>query len=86
MNKILGAALVTALVIPHSAYAVEKTGKVKNWFAGTRNVILVDNTECYLAASITQIPTTLAVGKEVTLTYTTAGTPPVNTCSAIDVK
>ena len=86
MNKLLGAALVAALVIPQAAYAADKTGKVKNYFAGIRNIILEDNTECIMAASITTVPATLAVGKEVTLTYTTAGTPPVNTCTAVVVK
>jgi hypothetical protein len=73
-------------LVPAAAQAVDKSGKVKNWFAATRNVILEDGTECYLAAAINPVPTTLGVGKEVTLTYAAAGTPPVNSCSAIVVK
>ena len=86
MNKLFAAALVAAVVMPQAAFAVDKTGVVRNWFAATRNVILTDNTECYLAASITTVPPTLLPGKEVTMTYTAAGTPPVNTCTAIVVK
>ena len=64
--------------------AAEKAGKVKNWFAATRNVILADNTECILGADIKEVPATLTVGKDVVLTYTTdKGT---NTCSKVEVK
>ena len=83
MNKILGAVIFAALVLPTSAYAVDKAGKVKTWVAATKVVTLEDNTACTLAATAA-VPATLAVGKDVTLTYTTAGA--VNTCSAIVVK
>ena len=83
MKKILGAALVAALVLPTAAFAVDKAGKVKTWVAGTRVVTLEDNTACTLAANVA-VPATLAAGKDVTLTYTTANN--VNTCSAVAVK
>jgi hypothetical protein len=82
MKKILGAALIAALVLPTAAYAVDKAGKVKTWVAGTRVVTLEDNTACTIAPAVNVA--TVAVGKEVTLTYTTANN--VNTCSAVVVK
>ena len=82
MKKILGAALIAALVLPTAAYAVDKAGKVKTWVAGTRVVTLEDNTACTVAAAVNVA--NVAVGKEVTLTYTTANN--VNTCSAVVVK
>ncbi|MSO71231.1 MAG: hypothetical protein EXQ88_04365 [Alphaproteobacteria bacterium] len=81
MNKILGAALVAALVLPSVAFAADKAGKVKTWVAATKVVTLEDGTSCTLSAAA---PATLAVGKDVTLTYTTANN--VNTCSAVAVK
>ena len=63
MNKLIGAAVVAALFVPQMAAAAEKSGVVKNWFAGIRNVILADNTECVLGADIKEVPAALAVGK-----------------------
>ncbi|MSO71086.1 MAG: hypothetical protein EXQ88_03610 [Alphaproteobacteria bacterium] len=84
MNKLLIAALVTGVAVPQLAFAAEKSGKVKNWFAATRNVILVDNTECYLGADIKDVPAALAVGKDVMPTYSTDKN--INTCTKIEVK
>ena len=84
MNKLIAAALIAAFALPATGFAAEKAGKVKNWFAATRNVILADNTECILGADIKEVPATLTVGKDVVLTYTTdKGT---NTCSKVEVK
>jgi ferric-dicitrate binding protein FerR (iron transport regulator) len=83
MKKVLGAALIAALVLPSVAFAADKAGKVKTWVAGTKVVTLEDGTACTLAANVA-VPATLAVGKDVTLTYTTANN--VNTCSAVAVK
>ena len=84
MNKLVIAALVAAIAAPQLAIAAEKAGKVKNYFAGKREVVLADNTECILGADIKEIPNTLAVGKDVVLTYTTDKG--ANTCSKIEVK
>lgn len=84
MQKLLGAAFVAALLIPNLAIAAEKSGKVKNWFESTRNVVLADDTECFLGKDMKEIPAGLGVGKDVTLTFTTDKN--VNTCSKVEVK
>jgi hypothetical protein len=76
--------LIAAFALPATGFAAEISGTVKNWFAATRNVILADNTECILGADIMDVPATLAAGKDVVLTYTTAG--PLDTCSKVEVK
>ncbi len=83
MRNILTATVALTLLVPAAGFAAEATGKVKSWNATGKVVTLENNTACTLAAAVA-VPAGIAVGKDVTLTYTTAGT--VNTCSAVVVK
>ena len=83
MKKVLGAALVAALLIPAAGFAAEATGKVKAWDAAKKMVTLENNTACTLGANVAA-PAGIAVGKDVTLTYDAAAAG--NTCSKVVVK
>lgn len=83
-TKILGASLIVVFLAPQAAFAAQKSGTVKNWFLGKREVVLQDGTECRIAKDVDLKG--VGVGKDVTLTYTGEGKPPVNTCTAVMVK
>jgi hypothetical protein len=82
MRNVFVAAVVAAVLVPVAGFAAEATGKVKTFDAATKVVTLENNTACTLAATVAT--TGIAAGKEVVLTYTTAGA--ANTCSAVVVK
>lgn len=83
MNKVVAGILAAALLIPAAGFAASANGKVKAWDAAKKMVTLDNNTACTLGANVAA-PAGIAVGKDATLTYTTANG--ANTCSAVTIK
>ncbi len=87
MKKILVAAVAATVLVPIAAFGVEATGKVKTWDAEARKISLENDVECRLTAAA-RVPSDLAVGKEVVLSYIVFEnvTPAENLCRSVIVK
>ena len=72
MKKILVAAVAVSILVPVAAFGAESTGIVKTWDAGSREILLENDAACRFTAGA-RIPSDLAVGKNVTISYMVFG-------------
>ncbi len=83
MKKILVAVVAATILVPIAAFGVESTGKVKTWDADARTITLENDVACRLTAGA-RVPSDLAVGKEVVLSYIVR--PTENLCRSVIVR